>query len=622
MNNTVNIIGRIDPEKKGEIGTKEFTEQIKEQMDKYAGINVDDKQPHEICKLRFVLADNITRKTNCKESMNLYSTNVKQTMEKVNGLTPENIGDELPKMLKDLDKNMKLQGQYFIVAHLPYNESKNIKARGRMMWIKFLDTEDKPELFTIYNDVQSQNHKITLGQSEKYRLINGKYISENAATKIQAMTRGKKGRWDAKTVRTKKKASEQRQAVGQEIIGRHKAKELKRVKEEEEQTRADNEKRIKEDDETQRKIKKGIMQSKIDRQEEYNKQQQQKVAAEEKERQRKAAAEREAAPKAAPKAAAEREAAEERKAAEEKERQRKAAEEKERQRKAAEEKAAAADKERKAAENERKIAAEKAAAEKAAAERKAAAEKVRKAAEEKERQRKAAAAERERQRKAAAAERERVAAEERKAAEDEERQRKAAEDEERQRKAAEDEERQRKAAEEKAAATKIQAFTRGNIGRQTAEGRALKQEEVNEKERIREELIIKSKDELINLSKTNPDSTFLESMTHKLYPKKHTEQKQKLIKDINTQIEIYNSNSTGTTDILPLNVESLSEKSIETIKKALNGVIRQMEARGGKSTRRRRHKMNPTRKRGHKKPKTKKKSNKGVINKRKTRSKK
>jgi hypothetical protein len=64
VNNTVNIIGRIDPEKKGEIGTKEFTEQIKEQMDKYAGINVDDK--HAICDLQYVLGYNGTMKTDCK----------------------------------------------------------------------------------------------------------------------------------------------------------------------------------------------------------------------------------------------------------------------------------------------------------------------------------------------------------------------------------------------------------------------------------------------------------------------------------------------------------------------------------------------------------------------------
>ena len=53
---------------------------------------------------------------------------------------------------------MKLRGQYFIVAHLPYDDSKNIKAGGLMMLVKFLDNEDKPEYFTIYNNVQSQNH--------------------------------------------------------------------------------------------------------------------------------------------------------------------------------------------------------------------------------------------------------------------------------------------------------------------------------------------------------------------------------------------------------------------------------------------------------------------------------
>jgi hypothetical protein len=154
-------------------------------------------------------------------------------MNLVNGLTPENIGDELPQMLKDLDAKMKLQGQYFIVAHLPYDESKNIRDGGRMMWIKFLDTEDKPELFTIYNNVQSQNHKITLGQSEKYRLINGKYISDKkaAATKIQAFRRGNKGRQDATKVRTEKEAATKLQAILRGNKGRQDATKVRTEKE-------------------------------------------------------------------------------------------------------------------------------------------------------------------------------------------------------------------------------------------------------------------------------------------------------------------------------------------------------------------------------------------------------
>ena len=218
MNNTVNIIGRIDPEKKGEIGTKEFTEQIKEQMDKYAGINIDDKEDgqHAICDLQYVLGYNGTMKTDCK-GMTTTTNPIKKNMEEVKELTPDNIAAKLPKMLNYLDKNMKLRGQYFIVAHLPYDESKNIKADGRMMLVKFLDNEDEPELFTIYNNVQSQNHKITLGQSEKYSLKeDGEYISEKsekAVTKLQAFSRGNKGRQDAKTVRMEKEAAEKIQAL-------------------------------------------------------------------------------------------------------------------------------------------------------------------------------------------------------------------------------------------------------------------------------------------------------------------------------------------------------------------------------------------------------------------------
>jgi hypothetical protein len=230
VDNTVNIIGRIDPKKKGEIGTNEFTEQIKEQMDKYAGINIDDKEDgqHAICDLQYVLGYSGTVKTDCK-GINTSETPIKRNMKLVTNLTPDNIGADLPNILKDLDNTMILQGQYFIVAHLPYDDSKNIKAGGRMMLVKFLDNEDKLESYTSYDNVQSTDHKITLGTPEKYILINGKYVSnKKSATKIQSIVRGNKERQNAKTVRAKNEAAEKIQAlmrgrkVRQAIIKREK----------------------------------------------------------------------------------------------------------------------------------------------------------------------------------------------------------------------------------------------------------------------------------------------------------------------------------------------------------------------------------------------------------------
>ena len=92
MNKTVNIIGRIDPAKKDTIGTKEFTEQIKEQMDKYAGIKVDDNK--SICNLQYVLGDKGTMKTDCK-GITPPNDLLKKTMIQINGLDENNIGDEL-----------------------------------------------------------------------------------------------------------------------------------------------------------------------------------------------------------------------------------------------------------------------------------------------------------------------------------------------------------------------------------------------------------------------------------------------------------------------------------------------------------------------------------------------
>ena len=166
MNKTVNIIGRIDPAKKDTIGTKEITEQIKEQMDKYAGINVDDKK--SICNLQYVLGDKGTMKTDCK-GITPPNDLLKKTMIQINGLDENNIGDELHEMLTGLDKNMKFAGQYFIVAHLPYDDSKDIKG-GRMILAKFGNTGDKPESFTIYKNVNIQNNIITLGEPDEFTL--------------------------------------------------------------------------------------------------------------------------------------------------------------------------------------------------------------------------------------------------------------------------------------------------------------------------------------------------------------------------------------------------------------------------------------------------------------------
>ena len=484
---------------------------------------------------------------------------------------------------------MKLRGQYFIVAHLPYDESKNIKAGGRMMWIKFLDTEDKPELFTIYNNVQSQDHKITLGQSEKYSLKeDGEYISEKsekAVTKLQAFSRGNKVRQDAKTVRTEKEAAATKiQALGRGKIGRQKAKE-------EEEKNAALEDERKTDRERQLKIREDYIASRKLTFSKFNETQQQ-------------------------------------------------------------EKNLAAEKATKLEESNRKAALK--AEEEFQQQKRAAQEEQERAAQEEqeqaEREEKKRAAEEKRQRKL----QERDAREQQQKEKDEENRIRWAKE-----AAEEDKEHKRKIAAAKAtkeaAARKEARKTQNNHNEQQAidaiaadiynvgvgvnvkkpnrktrkqrlqtsfdkrEGKALKQEEVNEKERIREKLITGAKDELNHLSEQYHDSTFLQRVAHNLSPETHTERKIKLIKDINTQIEIYNS--TGL-HVEPLNVESLSEKSISTIRQALNVVIGQMGPRGGKSTRRRRRKMNPTRKIGHKKPKTKKKSNKGVVKRRKTRSKK
>ena len=92
------------------------------------------------------------------------------------------------KMLTGLDKNMKLQGQYFIVAHLPYDDSKDIKD-GRMILAKFGNTGDKPESFTIYKNVKSQNNNITLGEPDEFTLDkDDEYIQKNTTWNDSAET--------------------------------------------------------------------------------------------------------------------------------------------------------------------------------------------------------------------------------------------------------------------------------------------------------------------------------------------------------------------------------------------------------------------------------------------------
>ena len=187
--NTVNIIGRIDPAKKDTIGTKEITEQLKEQMDKYAGINVDDKpdDKHSICNLQYVLGDKGTTKTDCK-GMTTTTNPLKKTMKDVEKINENNIGDELHEMLMNLDKNMKFAGQYFIIAHLPHDVTKDIKD-GRMILAKFGNTGDKPESFTIYKKVNSQNNNITLGEPDEFTLDkDDEYIQKNTTWADSAET--------------------------------------------------------------------------------------------------------------------------------------------------------------------------------------------------------------------------------------------------------------------------------------------------------------------------------------------------------------------------------------------------------------------------------------------------
>ena len=198
MSNAVSIIGRIDPKIAAIIGTNKFTEQLAQNLDKYVGLNSDDKQPHDICKLRFVLDDNGTTKTNCKKTMDSKSTIVKKTMGEVKDLTPANIETKLSEMLQKLDNKITIKNQYFIIVYLPHTvESKGVlkgsdvkgTKNGQIMLVKYGIDAKKPEWVTIYNNVDIEKNKIILGEHDKYTLQNGRYISdkiENANTARQA----------------------------------------------------------------------------------------------------------------------------------------------------------------------------------------------------------------------------------------------------------------------------------------------------------------------------------------------------------------------------------------------------------------------------------------------------
>jgi hypothetical protein len=609
LDNTVNIIGRIDPNKKGEIGTKEFTEQIKEQMDKYAGINIDNKEDgkHAICDLQYVLGYSGTVKTDCK-GMKTAENPIKKNMELVNNLTPDNIGANLPKILKDLDNTMILQGQYFIVAHLPYDDSKNIKAGGRMMLVKFLDNEDKPELYTSYDNVQSTDHKITLGSPENYRLINGKYISnKKSATKIQAWTRRRKVIQKANTVRMEKEAAEKIQALARGNIGRQKASNEK-------QKRVDYEKNKEEQRKMQENIIKNFKQRKIDEQAEFDKQQQQKTAAEEAAAKKLAELNSNAALKAETEFQQRKRAAQEQKRKEQAERAEAQAQEAKRQAEAeAQEAIKQKNAEKKQKKKEKKIAE--------AAETKRKEEERMKRWEEDDKAEKETGAD-----KIAAAAKQKKEEEDRINALRKTKKKRSESDN------IPDSDidvgNNSKKKSKNNTKTRKQRLKKSYENRQTKredkleELAKIKREELAEKENIKLKSKILAKETLVDLSGQIPVSTVLKSILHKITPTEHTQYKTKIISTINTQIELYNSGSTEEKQIPLLNKKQLLDKPIAIIKNALDIIIKQMNTnlKGGKSTRHRR-KLNPTRKLRIIKQNTKKRFKKGVSKRRKTRNK-
>ena len=192
MDNLVNIIGRIDLKNKVEnIENRDFINLLKKQFDKYIGINMDDvlDNEHSICDLQYVLEDNKKHKTDCSKSV--LEDNKKH--EKIISMMKKNIsdillynknqnaGNKLKQMLRKLDKTMDINGYYFIIARLPYNESNQIKY-GRVMLIKFdKDDTKQPESYIIYGVNSDNNNKITSENIQKYILrenIKNKYLTD------------------------------------------------------------------------------------------------------------------------------------------------------------------------------------------------------------------------------------------------------------------------------------------------------------------------------------------------------------------------------------------------------------------------------------------------------------
>ena len=189
MDNLVNIIGRIDLKNKVEnIENRDFINLLKKQFDKYIGINMDHDE-HSICDLQYVLEDNKIHKIDCskfvlednkkhEKIISMMKTNISDiSLNKKN----QNAGNKLKQMLRELDKTMDINGYYFIIAHLPYNESNQIK-NGRVMLIKFdKDDTKQPESYIIYEVNSDNNNKITSEKIQKYILrkdIRNKYLTD------------------------------------------------------------------------------------------------------------------------------------------------------------------------------------------------------------------------------------------------------------------------------------------------------------------------------------------------------------------------------------------------------------------------------------------------------------
>ena len=237
--NLLTVVGRINRKYVRDIKNTTIINKLNQYLDIHAGLNINKQRQSDFCKLQYVLSSGKSHGMESCKQMGRSNFYQQSHLEKIRNLLEKDVDiKEVTVLVKSIDNELVTNGSYVIIANLPHgvkSSNQGFLNTGKILLIKYGDNSGV-EWYTIYNNKDSNDKTaISLEKQAKYILQNdGTYISSDedakkvrtekeAATKIQALRRGKIVRQKAKEQRRRdEEAAQQRD----EIIEANKVKKL------------------------------------------------------------------------------------------------------------------------------------------------------------------------------------------------------------------------------------------------------------------------------------------------------------------------------------------------------------------------------------------------------------